>query len=459
MWKMNEKLTEIDRKLDRLERKATIRRTSTISHGGQTEHGNRWEPPDEIDEQAEREDDRDITHQSEAAMRNRKWQPAQSEAWLGEKSLRRAERDYLDQEEDSFWRDVIEKYLQPIAVDRKEQERIRAGLTELRNKVCSVFFMLNVVFIIVVLVLQMQKDCLHIEWPLGPKFNHSIIPCNADTLKEEWVLTRLQLEPIGLVFLVFFMSILVVQFCAMLLHRFGTLAHIIASTELFCVRKPLDKLSEDELVVQNAVEIAKELQAIRGVDDQAEAPCPEDRTISRRRVVQNLESSRRSMMKRRTETLDAAFKKRFFALSSENAEAENVATGFGPREKRLTLRKGTIKALEQRRDSLFGTLDKTQENPYMGAVCSDTEGTARGPAQRRLERLFSQNQQNPAAQPAENPTIPDPGQHRQPLRKVIQQTAWNTNTTDQKDRQRRPLVKDASSSDSSQQNSPPESRF
>lgn len=52
----------------------------------------------------------------------------------------------------------------------------------------------------------------------------------------------------------------------MLMHRFGTLTHIIASTELFCFRKRSDKLSEDDLVVQNAVEIARELQAIRGVD-------------------------------------------------------------------------------------------------------------------------------------------------------------------------------------------------
>lgn len=44
--------------------------------------------------------------------------------------------------------------------------------------------MLNVVFIIVVMVLQLQKDCLHIEWPFGPKFNHTVIPCNGDTNKE-----------------------------------------------------------------------------------------------------------------------------------------------------------------------------------------------------------------------------------------------------------------------------------
>lgn len=58
----------------------------------------------------------------------------------------------------------------------------------------------------------------------------------------------------------------------MLMHRFGTLAHIIASTELFCFRKPVDRLSEDELVVQNAVEIARELQAIRGVDEVENIP-------------------------------------------------------------------------------------------------------------------------------------------------------------------------------------------
>lgn len=102
-------------------------------------------------------------------------------------------------------------------------------------------------------------------------------------------MTRLQLEPLGFVFLIFFMSILVIQvpsiyrrpwydpgiqwghnqfqFIAMLCHRFGTLAHIIASTELFCVKKTVGKLSEEELVVQNAVEIARELQAIRGVDE------------------------------------------------------------------------------------------------------------------------------------------------------------------------------------------------
>lgn len=51
--------------------------------------------------------------------------------------------------------------------------------------------------------------------------------------------TPLHLEPIGLVFVFFFALILVIQFTAMLFHRFGTLAHILASTVLdwYCCKK------------------------------------------------------------------------------------------------------------------------------------------------------------------------------------------------------------------------------
>ncbi|VDD93431.1 unnamed protein product, partial [Enterobius vermicularis] len=360
VWRLNEKLNEISRKLEKLERRsgALARRSSVMSTT--TTNVDKWNEADE-DDQAELDDNRDMSNQSAAAMKNRKWKPAASEAWLNERSLRRAERDYLDIEEETFWTDVIEKYLTPISVDPKEQERIRIGLTELRNKVCSGFFMVNVVFIIIILVLQLQKDCLHVEWPLGPKFNHTVVLCNSDTRKEVWVMTRLQLEPLGLVFLVFFMSILIIQV--------NSLASIVLKFKL-----PYHAFSF----------FYKQSKALM-----------RQRAISRRRVVQNLESSRRSMMKRKTETLDAAFKKRFFALSSENAEEK---TGFGGREKRLTLRKGTIRALEQRRDSLFGTIDKRHVR------------ASRGPAQRRLERLFNQQdgtsvesgsraRNRPAAQP------------------------------------------------------------
>lgn len=59
----------------------------------------------------------------------------------------------------------------------------------------------------------------------------------------------LQLEPIGLVFVFFFALILIIQFTAMLFHRFGTLSHILAATELnFCCNKKAEELSQDALI-------------------------------------------------------------------------------------------------------------------------------------------------------------------------------------------------------------------
>ncbi|EFO14337.2 hypothetical protein LOAG_14185 [Loa loa] len=271
IWQLNGKINEMMDKLDRIGLQPTgipmSPQTFYVTTSVNNSESSKWNNNSIKEDQAEIEDNRDITNQSAAAMRNRKWNTKINDIWLNDKCIRGAEKDYLDPDEEIFWNDVISKYLTPIIHDQLEQQNIKTGLKLLRNKVCSGFFMVNTVFIIIVLLLQLQKDCIHIEWPLGPRYNHTIIPCSTDIRKPIWVVTRLQLEPIGLVFLLFFMSILIIQFIGMLLHRFGTMAHIIASTQLFCWRKHTDHLTEDELVVQNAVEIARELQAIRGVDE------------------------------------------------------------------------------------------------------------------------------------------------------------------------------------------------
>ena len=43
----------------------------------------------------------------------------------------------------------------------------------------------------------------------------------------------LELEPIGLVFVVFFAVVLIIQVIGMLFHRWGTLSQIISTTRIF----------------------------------------------------------------------------------------------------------------------------------------------------------------------------------------------------------------------------------
>lgn len=185
----------------------------------------------------------------------------------------------------------------------------------------------------------------------------------------------LQLEPIGLVFVFFFALILVIQFTAMLFHRFGTLAHILASTELnlTCQKKP-EELSQDALIdkvsfvflkkknygffiyffLQHAVEIVKNLQRLQGIDgdydnDSGSGP---DR-IARRRTVHNLEKA--SKPRRQIGTLDVAFKKRFLKLTAE--ENQNGNPLF---TRQLSMRRETIRALEVRKNSVMAEKRKSQ---------------------------------------------------------------------------------------------------
>lgn len=77
--------------------------------------------------------------------------------------------------------------------------------------------------------------------------------------------------------------------------------------------------------------------------------------------------------KRPTETLDAAFKKRFFSLSSNEVDSEIFSTKMGRYDKRLTLNRRTIRALEQRRDSLYkgrhGNGDNGKKNVKISSFC------------------------------------------------------------------------------------------
>lgn len=52
-----------------------------------------------------------------------------------------------------------------------KQARIASDLIELRNKSVFAFFMANALFVLIVFLLQLNKDKIHVNWPLGVKTN------------------------------------------------------------------------------------------------------------------------------------------------------------------------------------------------------------------------------------------------------------------------------------------------
>ena len=84
-----------------------------------------------------------------------------------DKGLRRAHIDYLTANESAFWKSLINKYLCPLDNDPDHQLLVSKDLKELRNRVTLGYFMLNALFVTIVLILQLRKDELHIVWPIG----------------------------------------------------------------------------------------------------------------------------------------------------------------------------------------------------------------------------------------------------------------------------------------------------
>ncbi|XP_068620827.1 chitin synthase chs-2 isoform X1 [Battus philenor] len=271
--------------------------------------------------------------------------------WIEDPELKKGEVDFLSQSETQFWKDLIDKYLYPIDANKEEEARISRDLKELRDSSVFSFFMINALFVLIVFLLQLNKDNLHFKWPFGVKTNITY-----DEVSQEVLISKeyLQLEPIGLVFVFFFALILVIQFTAMLFHRFGTISHILASTELnwFCTKKSED-LSQDALLDKNAIAIVKDLQKLNGLDDEYDNDSGSGpQNVGRRKTIHNLEKARQK--KRNIGTLDVAFKKRFFNMNA------NEGPGTPVLNRKMTLRRETLKALETRRNSVMAERRKSQ---------------------------------------------------------------------------------------------------
>ncbi|XP_059060463.1 chitin synthase chs-2 isoform X1 [Achroia grisella] len=271
--------------------------------------------------------------------------------WIEDPELKKGEVDFLTPAELQFWKDLIDKYLYPIDANKEEQARITKDLKELRDSSVFSFFMINALFVLIVFLLQLNKDNIHFKWPFGVKTNITY-----DDVSQEVLITKeyLQLEPIGLVFVFFFALILVIQFTAMLFHRFGTLSHILSSTELnwFCTKKAED-LSQDALLDKNAIAIVKDLQKLNGLDDDYDNDSSSGpHNVGRRKTIHNLEKARQK--KRNIGTLDVAFKKRFFNMNANDGPGTPVLN------RKMTLRRETLKALETRRNSVMAERRKSQ---------------------------------------------------------------------------------------------------
>lgn len=221
-----------------------------------------------------------ITHEPEPP-KPKKYLPH----WQDDVDLRNGDTDTLPFAEENFWNDLINRYLKPYDVSPEDKKKTVDDLKTLRDMCVFAFCMINAIFILIVFLLQLNKEQLHIEWPFNAKYEIIYNESEMEILlKPEY----LKVEPIGFMFVLFFGIILIIQFVAMLIHRFKTASQILASTEIdwYCNKKAKDMSTKAELK-EFGVDMARELQKPRPQWDENNLD-EKQQKISRRDTVHRI---------------------------------------------------------------------------------------------------------------------------------------------------------------------------
>jgi chitin synthase len=140
----------------------------------------------------------------------------------------------------------------------KYKENMQNQLKAYRDISVFAFTMSNALFVLIVFLLQLNKQYLNVRWPFNVENDIFFDQATFEfTIRREYI----YLEPISMLFVAFFGVVLIVQFIAMLFHRFATISQILATTKIdwYCSKKVKETISTSELK-ENAVSIARFLQ-------------------------------------------------------------------------------------------------------------------------------------------------------------------------------------------------------
>ena len=186
--------------------------------------------------------------------------PVREDAWMYDALVVKGSVGYVDDKEMAFWRQLIHTYLLPLPHDKKRIEKTALDLKSLRNNVVFGFLMANFLWIVISFQLQMSKSILQGYLTIP-------IPRADDPTQFE------HFEPLGFVFLLFFATILLLQFIAMIMHRWSTLLQLLSITE---IRWPWRKKYDFEDDIKGAIDFSRKLQKIRGIDEEPEVDYDDD---------------------------------------------------------------------------------------------------------------------------------------------------------------------------------------
>uniref|UniRef100_A0A1I8BEZ9 chitin synthase n=1 Tax=Meloidogyne hapla TaxID=6305 RepID=A0A1I8BEZ9_MELHA len=133
--------------------------------------------------------------------------PCKRSLWMDCEYLQCCDRGKLRAGEETFWDELIDRYLKPIASTAQEQAQIAAGLVSLRNRIAFSIILMNGLLVLAVFLLQRHKDVLSVKFIPYEGFKWTKM--NETTGKFEDTTEALKVDPLGIGIIFFLMGILI----------------------------------------------------------------------------------------------------------------------------------------------------------------------------------------------------------------------------------------------------------
>ncbi|CAD5124902.1 unnamed protein product [Dimorphilus gyrociliatus] len=218
----------------------------------------------------------------------------------------------LCQEERCFWEKLVD-FLSPFKSGHSTED-LSFPLLELKNKSCMAFFMINAMYITLILVLQViKKDGqLTISFPCWEKRE-----INGVIVEE-----RIIIEPIGFTILAFFGIILIIQFIGGLYHSASNFIQVMATTD---IRAKPSEILEKGLKVIVSIQISKKRKRRKKITHISDFS-----SLYRRR--QSIITTDEQLLENDTDdeqddlTLEQSFQKMFRALCEAKNNKQSLKT-------------------------------------------------------------------------------------------------------------------------------------
>ncbi|KAK3585091.1 hypothetical protein CHS0354_004281 [Potamilus streckersoni] len=129
--------------------------------------------------------------------------------WMSQEPVAAGPVEDISPKEEIFWNFMLQEYLHPVERRTEQQIRIKKDLVILRNNIIFGCILLNLMYSVGLLQLEVNRHQLESFYVLG------------------------KYEPVSLFMICSFGLILLTQFIAMLIHRIGTLFHLLSYVCIF----------------------------------------------------------------------------------------------------------------------------------------------------------------------------------------------------------------------------------